>query len=77
MAKLIVDGLKGCLFQDDSQICHLQVIKYFSFRCEEHVKIGIAVSKVNDRSNILFEANNTVWDDSYRIDLLDLPKKMT
>lgn len=72
MAKLIMDGLKDYVFSDDKQVHHLQVIKYFSSSCEEHIQISIATSKVNDHSNILFEAINVNWGGNYQI---DLPKR--
>jgi Holliday junction resolvase RusA-like endonuclease len=72
MAKLIIDGLKGYVFSDDKQVHHLQVIKYFSSSYEEHIQIAVAPSKVNDHSNILFEAINSDWVGNYRI---DLPKR--
>lgn len=68
MAKLTIDALKGYIFDDDRQIHHLQVIKSFASLSEEHIKIGVAISQINNRSNILFDANNNSWGSNYKID---------
>ncbi|QUY42552.1 RusA family crossover junction endodeoxyribonuclease [Acaryochloris marina S15] len=69
MAKLILDGIKGQVFPDDKQIDHLQVVKFRANESEEFVSIGVAVSTLNQHSDVLFGAINSDWSGQSRLNI--------
>jgi Holliday junction resolvase RusA-like endonuclease len=68
MAKITIDGLKGTLFIDDSQIDHLEVIKFKTKYFEDIISVSVNKSSIND-NNVIFRDLNMTWGSRKKLEV--------
>jgi Holliday junction resolvase RusA-like endonuclease len=70
-AKLLLDGMKQTIFDDDRQIDHLSVLQIRWSGSEEYVYVHIKESQINQHQDVLFHNMRHSWAGAKTINLQD------
>lgn len=71
MSKILLDSIKDILFDDDSEIDHLSVMKIKNFDDEEYITVNIRKSKLNINSDQLSTFLHHSWGGAEMLELDD------
>lgn len=61
IAKLMLDAMKGVVFNDDWQVDHLSILRVQDCGEEDYVYLHIGQSRLNQHRNVLFAGVNQSW----------------
>jgi Holliday junction resolvase RusA-like endonuclease len=70
-AKLLLDGMKQTIFDDDRQIDHLSVLQIRWSGSEEYACVRIKESQINQHQDVLFHSMRHSWAGAKAINLQD------
>ncbi len=71
MSKILLDSIKDILFDDDSEVDHLSVMKIKNFDDEEYITVNIRKSKLNLASDLLSPFLHHSWAGAEMLELED------
>jgi Holliday junction resolvase RusA-like endonuclease len=71
IAKLLLDGIKGTVFDDDRQIEHLSIVRLRTYDDEDYVHLRIAPSTINSADDLFCSRTHHVWQVGDAIELSD------
>lgn len=71
MSKILLDSIKDILFDDDSEVDHLSVLKVKNFDDEEYITVNIRKSKLNINNDQLSPFLHHSWGGAEMLELED------
>jgi Holliday junction resolvase RusA-like endonuclease len=71
LAKLLLDGMKQTIFDDDRQIDHLSILQIRWSGSEEYVYVQIKESQINQHQDVLYLNMRHSWAGAKEINLQD------
>ena len=61
IAKLLLDSMKGVIFNDDEQIDHLNIMRINDNSNEDYIIIHVGKSHLNEHQDVLYAGTNHSW----------------